>query len=124
MIDLLQRKVERLLQTKPESGGVILDEFGESFWIELVMQLDDGRHILVTEYHYEEFKGQIQDLEPVELVQDEFLLGQIEGQTIIGTSYIDPDNSSHEFAVALGNGLFFHCSGAPGGNFPWIWEND
>src|SRR5687767_15111631 len=115
---IIGQKIKKLLQTPSESMGVIIEEFGEAFWINLVAELENGQLIQVNEYDWTPFEGSPQPLIPAELVQENYTLKDIEGQTIVDIRR--PREDGDEFAIVLENGLSFHCLGAPGGNFPWI----
>lgn len=117
MKSLVGSYIVKLLQTAPVSCEVILEEFGEGEWVDLVIKLEDGRLIVLREYDYDEFQGDQELLEPVQLTQENYSPEVIEGQKVI--SLVDSDG---DFALGLENGLFVSCLGAPGGNYPWIYE--
>jgi hypothetical protein len=114
---LIGHTIIRLMQTPSESMGVIIEAFGEAFWITLVAEMDDGRLAQINEYDCTNFAGDPAKLIPAELVQDQYKLSDLEGHKVEGV--VDHEG---EFVLVMDNGLCFHCSGAPGGNFPWIYR--
>lgn len=117
--DVIGHRITRLLQTPAEPAGILVKEFGEAFWISLIAELEDGRLLLIGEFDCEEFTGPADSLIPVELVQDQFGVEDIEGQEITALT-----DSAGEFAIALKNGLFLTCESGPGGNYPVIYSDE
>src|SRR2546429_2050565 len=91
--------ITRLMRTQSRSAGVILEEFGEAYWIELVAELEEGRAIQIDEYDWSVFEGRLDQCIRAQLVQSDYSLSDIEGQRI--QALLDPDG---EFAVVLANG--------------------
>jgi hypothetical protein len=119
MKKIINIKIKHILQTKPKSQGIMIEEFGEAYSIELIAQLEDGSYIKVNEYDYELFTGDTSTLIRAELINDDFSINQIEGEKIVSTQ-----NLENEFSICLENGLCFLCEGGPGGNYPVIYKDE
>jgi hypothetical protein len=108
-------KISRLLQTEPVSVGVVLEEFGEAFWIDLVIVLENGKGFKLGLTEITPWSGSLAGLRRAELVQDEYRLQLIEGQRIQAVQH-----DLEGVLLLLENGFELHCLGGPGGNFPWL----
>lgn len=108
-------KISRLFQTEPVPAGVVLEEFGEAFWIDLVIVLENGKAFALGLTEITPWRGPVSELRRAELVQDEYRLQLIEGQRIQAVQH-----DLEGVLVLLENGFELHCLGGPGGNFPWL----
>ena len=118
MKSIINSKVKNILQTIPKDNGIILEEFGESFWINLVIELENGQLIQLNEYDCQLYELDKLNLIKAELVQENYKLTDLEGKIIISLTDYDGD-----FALVLENELCLSSSGSPGGNYPYIYPN-
>lgn len=113
-IDFSGCRIARLLQAVSDVG-VSVEEFGEATFIILVVELEDGRRMQLGETDWSYFQDDQKALNSAELVQDQYSLSDIEGQSIETI-----EENDEGIVLILGNGLRLSCPSAPGGNYPWI----
>ena len=119
MNDLIDKTIKSLYQTKPVNVEITLDEFGEAYWIAIVIELNNGQLIQLNEYDCHPYSESKDNLITAELTQENYSLSDIQNKKIISlTDYDD------EFSIVLENNLCLSCPGAPGGNYPFIYENE
>ena len=115
MNNLLNKTIKSVYQTKPVNVG----EFGEAYWVTIVIELDNAQLIQLNEYDCHPYSNNNETLIKAEFTQENYTFSDIKNKKV--TSLTDYDD---EFSIVFENNLCLSCPSAPGGNYPFIYANE